>query len=66
MKTAEIIAQDWSWIEPGDGVVVIEESDEFTAVIDTKTEDSHVVWTVGKGNCRRALDYRDGILILPL
>jgi hypothetical protein len=66
MKTAEIIAQDWSRIKTGDEVVVIDESHEYTAVIDAKTDNSQVIWTLGNDNSRRAHDYRDGILILPL
>lgn len=59
------IVQDWTRLETGDRVVVIDAGVESPATIDTKTDDSAVVWVLGSsGRLRRALDYREGVVLV--
>ncbi|HKS03108.1 MAG TPA: hypothetical protein VJS86_15655 [Arthrobacter sp.] len=60
------VVQDWARLRAGDHVVVIDEGTEFPALVDTKTDDSTVVWVVGAaGRPRRAIDYREGVVLVP-
>jgi hypothetical protein len=54
--------QDWSALSVGDKVVVTEPGHQgFPATIDTKTDDSAVVWVIDDGGQRRAFDHREGV-----
>jgi hypothetical protein len=60
------IVQDWARLEAGVHVVVIDNGVESPAIVDTKMEDSTVVWVLGTdGRHRRAVDYREGVVLVP-
>lgn len=60
------VNQDWSRLEAGHRVVLIENGLESIATVDAITDDSSVIWvfSVHDGQ-RRAIDYREGIVLVP-
>ena len=61
-------AQDWSELAEGTKVAITEPRNaRYSATVDTKTQDSTVVWVIDGWGHRRAFDYREGIKldILP-
>ncbi|MFF2317799.1 hypothetical protein ACFVTE_16195 [Arthrobacter sp. NPDC058097] len=60
------VVQDWARLEAGDRVVVIDDGVESPAIVAAKMDDSTVVWVLGAaGRHRRAIDYREGVVLVP-
>lgn len=58
------IPQVWSGLTSGQAVTVTEPGrDAYSARLDTKTEDSAVVWVIDDNGQRRAFDHREGVKI---
>jgi hypothetical protein len=54
--------QDWSELAEGVKVAITEpNNDSYSAIVDTKTADSAVVWIIDDWGQRRAFDHREGI-----
>ena len=68
MASEDHSVQDWSALAEGTKVAISEPSNaSYPAMVDTKTEDSSVVWVIDSWGQRRAFDHREGIKldILP-
>lgn len=58
------IPQVWSGLSSGEPVTVTEPGrGAFSARVDTKTENSAVVWVIDDNGQRRAFDHREGVRI---
>lgn len=57
--------QDWSEMQSGQKVHVADPwGGYYLATVDTITRDHSVLWVVSEsGNTRRALDYREGVIV---
>lgn len=56
------VRQDWTRLASGDPVTVIEaDGQRYSAVVDTKTADSTVVWVFDSYGFRRAFDHREDV-----
>lgn len=54
--------QDWSELAEGTHVAITEPSNaRYSATVDTKTDDSTVIWVIDSWGQRRAFDHREGI-----
>jgi hypothetical protein len=59
------IPQVWSGLTSGEPVSVTEPGrGAYSARVDTKTEDSAVVWVIDDKGQRRAFDHREGVRIV--
>ena len=68
MASENLSVQDWSELAEGTKVAITEHRNtSYPAMVDTKTEDSSVVWVIDGWGHRRAFDHREGIKldILP-
>lgn len=62
--TFKNIPQVWSGLSSGEPVTVTELGrGSYSARVDTKTEDSAVVWVIDDNGQRRAFDHREGVRI---
>jgi hypothetical protein len=67
MATTNHPVQDWTALNFNDRVRVLETGrPAYMASVDTKTEDSSVVWIISDQGVRRAFDAKEGIRILPV
>lgn len=64
--TIQTVNQDWRRIEAGHRVVLIENGRETFGVVDAITDDASVVFVYTEfDGQRRAIDYREGIVLVP-
>lgn len=59
------VQQNWTDLQPGERVIVyLDERRNFLATIESKTENSSVVWVLPDGDSRRAYHYREGVFMM--
>ncbi len=62
MRQELLAIQDWTLLAADNPVEVVEANGRrYPAVVDTKTDDSTVVWVIDESGSRRAFDCREGV-----
>ncbi len=65
MNTNPEVQQNWSELNPGDRVTVsLPGRRGFQATVESKTENSNVIWVLPDGDFRRAFHCREGVFMI--